>query len=45
LLGVTGLLLYYALTDARISRTEGAVFLVLYIAYLALLASRALPVL
>jgi cation:H+ antiporter len=45
LLGVTGLLLYYALTDARISRTEGAVFLVLYIAYLALLASRALPIL
>jgi cation:H+ antiporter len=45
LLGVTGLLLYYALTEARISRAEGGVFLVLYTAYLALLLSRALPVL
>jgi cation:H+ antiporter len=42
LLGVTGLLLYYALSQARISRAEGAVFLVLYAMYLVFLASRAL---
>ena len=42
LFGVTGLLLYYALTEARISRSEGAVFLLLYAAYLVLLASRVL---
>ena len=41
LLGVTGLLLYYALTDARLSRSEGAVFLVLYASYVGLLASGA----
>jgi cation:H+ antiporter len=41
LLGVTGLLLYYALTDARLSRSEGMVFLVLYATYLGLLASSA----
>jgi cation:H+ antiporter len=42
LFGVTGLLLYYALSEARISRSEGAVFLLLYAAYLVLLASRVL---
>lgn len=41
LLGVTGLLLYYALSEARISRSEGVVFLLLYATYLAFLASRA----
>jgi cation:H+ antiporter len=43
LLGVTGLLLYYALTDARLSRSEGAVFLVLYASYVGLLAIGATP--
>ena len=43
LLGVTGLLLYYALTDARLSRSEGAVFLVLYASYLGLLSLGAAP--
>jgi len=43
LLGVTGLLLYYALTDARLSRSEGAVFLVLYASYLGLLSISAVP--
>ena len=43
LLGVTGLLLYYALTDARLSRSEGAVFLVLYASYVGLLALGATP--
>ena len=38
LLGVTGLLLYYALTEACLSRSEGAVFLVLYVTYVGLLA-------
>lgn len=42
LVGVTALLLYYALSEARITRAEGAVFLVLYAGYLGLLASRAL---
>jgi len=43
LLGVTGLLLYYALTDARLSRSEGGLFLVLYATYVGLLASNAVP--
>jgi len=43
LLGVTALLVYYAMSHARISRAEGAVFLLLYGVYLSLLASRALP--
>jgi len=43
LLGVTALLVYYAMSQARISRAEGVVFLLLYGAYLSLLASRALP--
>lgn len=43
LLGVTGLLLYYALTEACISRSEGAVFLVLYATYVGLLAVGAWP--
>jgi cation:H+ antiporter len=43
LVAVTGLLLYYALSEARITRAEGAVFLVLYAGYLGLLVSRALP--
>jgi len=43
LLGVTGLLLYYALTEARLSRSEGAVFLVLYASYLGLLSIGAVP--
>jgi cation:H+ antiporter len=43
LFGVTGLLLYYALTDARLSRSEGAVFLVLYATYVGLLAFSAAP--
>jgi cation:H+ antiporter len=41
LLAVTGLLLYFALTNARIERVEGAIFLLLYCAYLGLLAVRA----
>lgn len=43
LLGVTGLLLYYALTEACLSRSEGAVFLVLYATYVGLLALGAWP--
>jgi len=43
LLGVTGLLLYYALTEACLSRSEGAVFLVLYATYVGLLAVGAWP--
>jgi cation:H+ antiporter len=43
LLGVTGLLLYYALTEACLSRSEGAVFLVLYVTYVGLLALGAWP--
>ncbi|MGK2927302.1 MAG: sodium:calcium antiporter, partial [Lysobacterales bacterium] len=41
LLGVTGLLLIFALTTAHITRGEGIVFLLLYAAYLAFLAARA----
>lgn len=41
LLGVTVLLLCFAMTSARISRREGIVSLVLYVAYLAFLAARA----
>lgn len=44
LLGVTGLLLYYAMTQARVSRGEGAVFLLLYAAYIAFLTHRALAI-
>lgn len=40
LVAATALLLYFAFTDARISRREGAVFLVLYVAYLAFLVWR-----
>lgn len=43
LLAVTGLLLYYAMSEARISRLEGFVFLALYAVYIALMAGRALP--
>ncbi|MBO6754990.1 MAG: calcium/sodium antiporter [Roseibium sp.] len=41
LVAVTALLLYFAFTEARLSRREGAVFLVLYTAYLGFLALRA----
>jgi len=41
LLGVTGLLLYFATTKARIERLEGAVFLALYVAYVGFTAVRA----
>jgi cation:H+ antiporter len=41
LLGVTGLLLTFALTTAHITRGEGVVFLLLYAAYLAFLTARA----
>ena len=37
------LLLYYALTEACLSRSEGAVFLVLYATYVGLLAVGAWP--
>jgi len=40
LLGTTGLLLYYALTEARISRSEAVVFLGLYAGYLLLVGIR-----
>ena len=43
LLGVTALLLYYAMSEARISRREGAIFLALYLAYIVLLTGRAIP--
>ena len=43
LVAVTGLLLYYALSEARISRAEGAVFVALYAGYLVLLVSRVAP--
>lgn len=41
LLAVTALLLYYALSEARISRREGTVFLCLYGLYISLLVLRA----
>jgi cation:H+ antiporter len=41
LLGVTALLLVFALSRARITRVEGVVFLALYVGYLAFLATRA----
>jgi len=44
LLGVTALLLYYAMSEARISRLEGSVFLTLYGVYIIVMAGRALPV-
>jgi len=44
LLGVTALLLYYAMSEARISRLEGSVFLALYAVYIVVMAGRALPV-
>jgi cation:H+ antiporter len=43
LLGVTALLLYYAMSEARISRREGAIFLALYALYVILLTGRAIP--
>jgi cation:H+ antiporter len=43
LLGVTALLLYYAMSEARISRREGAIFLALYALYVILLTGRAMP--
>jgi cation:H+ antiporter len=42
LLGVTALLLVFALTTARITRGEGVIFLLLYFAYLGFLAARAM---
>jgi len=42
LLGVTGLLLHFAFTEAHISRREALIFLALYFAYLVLVAGRAI---
>ncbi|HET6593011.1 MAG TPA: hypothetical protein VFG48_08870, partial [Xanthomonadales bacterium] len=42
LLGVTALLLYYAMSEAHISRREGAIFVGLYAAYVVLVTSRAI---
>jgi len=42
LLAVTGLLLHFAFTEAHISRREASIFLVLYFAYLVLVAGRAI---
>ena len=42
LLVATALLLFFAFTDSRISRREGAIFLTLYGAYMILLSARAL---
>ena len=41
LAAVTGLLLFFAFSNARIGRWEGLIFLLLYTGYLGFLAARA----